>query len=162
MLRDYVLVAPMQSRRLRRCAGNLMMEGEKLISESAFEQRGLWLVLGWALVLGIIWLSLTPTPIEVPMAEGDKLGHILAYGALMVWFSSVYEGRILRVYLAIGFVAMGIALEFVQGWTGFRTFDVADMAASAVGVLAGWACAPPRTPNFLRRMEKLPCFRKRN
>ena len=30
---------------------------------------------------------------------------------------------------------MGIALEFLQGMTGYRTFDVLDMAANAAGVL---------------------------
>jgi hypothetical protein len=74
------------------------------------------------LVLSVIWLSLTPAPIEIPVAEGDKLGHLLAYGTLMVWFSNVYEKLTPRVIFAFGFAAMGIALEFVQGWTGFRTF----------------------------------------
>lgn len=130
--------------------------------QPAFEHRWLWLTLGWALVLGVIYLSLTPAPIEVPVAEGDKLGHLLAYGALMIWFSNVYEKRIPRVVLAIGFMATGIALEFVQRWTGFRTFDVMDMAANASGVLAGWALAPPRLPNLLRRFETLFHLWKRN
>lgn len=138
------------------------MEAENLTSESAFEHRRLWLSLSWTLVLSVIYLSLTPAPIQIPGAGGDKLGHLLAYGTLMVWFSNLYENSIPRVILATGFVAMGIALEFVQGWTGFRTFEIADMAANASGVLVGWALAPPRTPNFLRRIETLPLFRKKN
>lgn len=138
------------------------MEAENFASESAFEHRRLWLSLGWTLVLSVIYLSLTPAPIQVPVAEGDKLGHLLAYGTLMVWFSNLYEKLIPRVILAIGFVAMGIALEFIQGWTGFRTFEIADMVANASGVFVGWALAPPRIPNFLRRIETLPFFRKKN
>jgi hypothetical protein len=51
-------------------------------------------------------------------------------------------------------VALGIALEFVQGWTDYRTFEVADMVADALGVAVGWALAPPRLPNFLQLIEK--------
>jgi VanZ family protein len=138
------------------------MDPDNLTSEFTFAHRRFWLSLGWMLVLGVIYLSLTPAPIQVPVAEGDKLGHLLAYGTLMVWFSNLYNKGIRRVVLALCFVAMGIALEFVQGWTGFRTFEVADMAANASGVLIGWALAPPRTPNFLRCMERLPFVRKQN
>jgi glycopeptide antibiotics resistance protein len=45
---------------------------------------------------------------------------------------------------------MGIAIEFLQRMTGYRTFDVLDMVANAVGVLLGWAAAlvlpSPRMP----------------
>ena len=80
----------------------------------------------------------------------------------MVWFSNLYEETNPRLILAIGFVAMGITLEFVQRWTGFRTFDVVDMAANAFGVFAGWTLGPPRMPNFLRIIETLPFLRKKN
>ena len=34
---------------------------------------------------------------------------------------------------------MGIALEFIQEMTGYRTFDLLDMLANAAGVLgASW------------------------
>jgi len=131
------------------------MESEDKAAAFASGYRRLWLSLGWALVSGVIWLSLTPAPVQVPVAEGDKLGHLLAYGTLMAWFANAYVRSIARVNLACALVFMGIALEFVQGWSGFRTFDIADMAANACGVLAGWALAPPRTPNFLRRIEAL-------
>ncbi|MFH1602911.1 MAG: VanZ family protein, partial [Pseudomonadota bacterium] len=124
------------------------MEAEDSASEFAFAHRRLWLSLGWVLVLGVIYLSLTPDPIEVPVADGDKLGHLLAYGTLMVWFSNLYGNVISRLFFAIGFVAIGIALEFIQAWTGFRSFEIVDMAANASGVFVGWALAPPRTPNF--------------
>lgn len=133
-----------------------------MTAASALARRRLWLTLGAALVVSVIWLSLTPAPIQIPVAEGDKLGHLLAYGSLMLWFSNLYENSIARVIIAVSLVAMGIALEFIQGWTGYRTFDIADMIANASGVLAGWTLASPRIPNFLRRIEMLPFFRKKN
>ena len=34
---------------------------------------------------------------------------------------------------------MGVAIEFIQGWTGWRTFDTHDMMANGIGVLFGYA-----------------------
>ena len=34
---------------------------------------------------------------------------------------------------------MGVALEFIQGWTGYRTYDPFDMLANTIGVALGWA-----------------------
>ena len=112
--------------------------------------RPLWLIVGWLLVLLVIVLSLAPVPVDVPVEEGDKVGHVVAYAALMFWFANLFETLNRRSMLAIGFVVLGIALEFVQGWTDYRTFELADMAANALGVAMGWVLAPPRLPNFLR------------
>jgi hypothetical protein len=36
---------------------------------------------------------------------------------------------------------MGVALDVLQGQTGYRSFELADMAANALGVAAGAAAA---------------------
>ena len=102
--------------------------------------RPLSLALGWILVAVVIWLSVTPSPPSIDVEQGDKLGHLLAYGTLMFWFAQLYVRTSVRVRYAIGFVAMGVALEFVQAHIG-RDFEVADMAADAIGVALGWAGA---------------------
>ena len=86
--------------------------------------RPLWLALGWGLVAAIVWLSLTPSPPKVDFEQGDKVGHFLAYGRLMFWFCSSISAQRTRLAYAAGFVAMGVGLEFVQGWTGYRSFEV--------------------------------------
>ncbi len=123
-------------------------------SDAALLFRRYWLAAGWALVLLVVYLSLTPHPVEIPVEEGDKFGHVFAYAALMSWFANLYEQPARRVQSAAGFIALGVGLEFVQRWTGYRSFEVADMAADAVGVAAGWLFAPPRLP-YLRSIEKL-------
>jgi len=117
--------------------------------------RRLWLLLGWLLVLLVIYLSLTPAPITLPMREGDKFSHALAYFVLMSWFANLYSGASVRAAFAAGFTTLGVILEFVQLWTGYRSFEVADMAASAFGVAVGWVAAPPRLPNYLTLAERL-------
>ena len=96
---------------------------------------------GWAWAAAIVWLSLTPSPPEVDIAHGDKLGHFAAYGLLMFWFSQLYRERNPRIAYALGFVAMGVGLELVQGQFGYRTYEVFDMYANTLGVLLGWATA---------------------
>jgi VanZ family protein len=103
--------------------------------------RPVWLALGWGLVVAIIWLSLTPSPPQVDFEQSDKVGHFLAYGSLMFWFSQLYVARRTRLAYAAAFAAMGVALEFIQGWTGYRDFEVYDMLANGTGVALGWAAA---------------------
>ena len=98
----------------------------------------IWASVGWILVLLVVYLSLVPNPpAPVTFDHADKLEHALAYAALSFWFCQLY-GR-LRVIVALA--GLGIALEYVQGWTGYRMFDVLDMQANSVGVLLGWFLA---------------------
>ena len=92
------------------------------------------------MVLAIVWLSLTPSPPQVDFRESDKVGHLLAYGVLMFWFGQLYA-RKTPVYYGAGFVLMGIGLEIAQNTLGYRTLDLADMAANTLGVLVGWGAA---------------------
>jgi VanZ family protein len=96
---------------------------------------------GWAWAAAIVWLSLTPAPPRVDFAYGDKLGHVAAYGLLMFWFCQIYQARPARIGYGLGFIAMGIGLEFVQGALGYRAYDLFDMYANSLGVLLGWAAA---------------------
>jgi glycopeptide antibiotics resistance protein len=59
----------------------------------------------------------------------------------MFWFGHLYRRTPTRALYAVGFIAMGIAIEFIQGASGFRHYEVADMAANALGVLFGWGVA---------------------
>ena len=111
--------------------------------------RAIGIAIGWALVAAIIWLSVTPRPIELGVAHGDKLGHLTAYGSVMFWFCQLYARRATRGAYAAGFIAMGVALEFVQLGLGYRSFEVADMAADALGVALGWIVALP-VPRLLK------------
>jgi len=86
----------------------------------------------------VVILSLMPAPPEIDVPHGDKLGHMAAYSLLTFWFCWLYPAWKTRIAYAAGWIAMGVALEFAQGATGYRSFEVADMAANSLGVLLGW------------------------
>ena len=100
--------------------------------------RRAYLAAGWAWAAAIVWLSLTPSPPPLDVSHGDKAGHFFAYAGLMFLFAQLYARRL---YFALGFIAMGIALEFLQGASGYRSYDSLDMIANPLGVLAGWGAA---------------------
>ena len=93
---------------------------------------------GWLYAAAIVFLSLTPRPPDPGFEYGDKLGHLAAYALLMFWFCWLYRRRVTRLAYGIGWVGLGIALEFAQAQTAYRSFDVGDMAANSLGVLLGW------------------------
>ena len=113
-----------------------------------------WRSIGWALIAFVAWQSLKHDPIEVPIGEGNFLGHLGAYATLMLWFAQIVLPGRARVACASGFFLMGFGLEAAQGLTDYRTFDLFDAGANLCGVLLGWLLAPPRLPNFLRGAER--------
>ena len=117
--------------------------------------RRVWRAIGVGLVVLVIWLSLTPQPIEIPVEHGGKLGHVAAYATLMFWFAQLDTRYRMRLAYAIGFVLLGVALEFAQRLTDYRTFALADMGADAVGVLCGWVASPPRGPDVIGFVERV-------
>jgi len=98
----------------------------------------LWLAVGWAGIALVIYLSLTSSPLPSGEMLGFDFAHGAAYASLMFWFAQLYGGRGRRVTIAVALVAMGVALEVVQGWTGYRGFSYADMRDDAIGVALGW------------------------
>lgn len=113
----------------------------------------LWSALGWLLVVTVIYLSLTPHPIEIDVEQGDKMGHTFAYLGLMIWFAQLYHRRS-HVWWGLGFITLGIALEYLQGWSGYRDFEYLDMVADATGVAAGWLLGGTAMAHLLNRLER--------
>jgi VanZ family protein len=92
---------------------------------------------GWLLAVAIAWLSLAPPPPEPSVEIPDKLAHFVAYAVLMFWFCFLYRSGKTRAAYGVLWIGMGIALEFAQGATAYRSYELADMAANALGVLVG-------------------------
>jgi len=107
--------------------------------------RRAWLAGGWLLVCLVAYFSLIPLPPQpVSFAHADKLEHGIAYTLLSLWFCQLYLSIRSRTIVIAALIGLGIGLEFVQGWTGYRFFDVWDMVANSIGVLLGFLLV--RTP----------------
>ena len=102
--------------------------------------RRAWLWGGTAFVLLVIYLSLTPNPVPVPNLGPFKAGHMAAYAWLMLWFAQLTRMRD-RVAIGIALAAMGVILEYLQDFTGHRTFAYTDMRDNAIGVTIGFLLA---------------------
>ncbi|HVQ62451.1 MAG TPA: VanZ family protein, partial [Burkholderiales bacterium] len=64
-------------------------------------------------------------------------------------------GRARQLGIALAFAAMGVGIEFLQGLTDYRTFDVADMIANALGAGLGWSLAQTPLRNAVGWVERL-------
>jgi len=113
-----------------------------------------WLALGWLWVAAVFYLSLTPHPPQPVSFNGvDKWEHALAYALLMLWFCQVYVVHNTRIKLLLSLVAMGVSIEILQGMTGYRYFEYADMLANSTGVLIGWGLARTRMGRVFTMLE---------
>ncbi len=120
----------------------------------AFRWPTVWLAGAWLFVFAVVFLSLLPLPANGSPGGSDKIAHFAAYGLMMFGFTQIYVTHRARIAIGAGLVLLGITLEFLQGYTGYRSFEVADMAANAAGVFIGWALGPPRTPNLPALLER--------
>ncbi|MDH5547210.1 MAG: VanZ family protein [Gammaproteobacteria bacterium] len=113
-----------------------------------------WRLIGWGMVITVIAISLDPSPPDLSNIQfGDKLVHFSAYFGMMYWLAQCYLKRHRR-WLFLMIVALGIAIEFVQGLSGYRTFEVADMIANTSGAVVGWFLAGTVLGKSLIYLEK--------
>ena len=119
--------------------------------------RFLWLTIGYALVVLVVFLSLTSSPVDMEMGfpYEDKVFHALAYFTLMTWFSQIYHDKFQRNMIAVVFVFMGVTLEYLQGFDANRYFEFADMIANSIGVALGFSIALTSAKNTLLNIEKV-------
>ena len=124
------------------------------LNPPSLRYRRIWLLLAWGMVASVVVLSLIP--VEVDLGEGrDKVAHFLAYGSLSLGFGMLFGGRARQLGIALAFAAMGVALECLQGLTDYRTFEIADMIANAIGAALGWGLAQTPLRNGLEWVERL-------
>ena len=123
---------------------------------NALRYRLLWLGIGWAYVAFILFISLIPQPpkIGIEIEYFDKLVHFLAYAGAMTWFIQLYEKTSTRVYYALGFIAMGVGVEFLQELGGQRMFEYSDMLANSLGVLGALLLVKGMLARLLWQLER--------
>lgn len=110
--------------------------------------------IGVGIIAAILYLSLTfhpPKGPDVPLA--DKWEHLLAYGSLMFWWGQLALGRT-RTSLALAFIAMGGAVEILQGMGGVRMAEWGDFIANGLGVALGYTFSQGRLGRLLEALEQ--------
>ncbi len=89
----------------------------------------------------------------MPVTLSDKLQHLGSYAVLAAYFGGIVRARAFAVTLFL-LLAMSIALEFLQGAGGHRTFDVVDMVFNALGIAVGWALVRYKLSGWCRVIER--------
>ena len=101
--------------------------------------RSLWLGVGWLGVVAALVMSLGPAAPQGSVAHADKLVHLAGYATLMFWWAQLYITFPQRVRLAAALILLGIAIEWLQGFTPTREPDAWDVLANTTGIiLGGW------------------------
>ena len=124
-------------------------------SNNQLHYKLLWHFIGWAMVVFVVYYSIIPNPPEVmDFHDADKLEHLLAYGGLMGWFGQLSFTTRKQINWIIGLCLMGVLMEIIQGWSGYRDFEYADMVADAAGVLFGWGVSRYWCRGWLYRFDQ--------
>lgn len=114
----------------------------------------LWHAMGLFYVILVIYYSLIPSPPDLPGFEGaDKLVHLGVYAIMTLWFGLIYLPGPRFLLLGTCFILMGIALDLVQGATGYRSMEPLDMISNAGGVCVGGLLAKTRLASALVWLE---------
>lgn len=118
--------------------------------------RFVWLLVGYLLISLVVYLSLTSNPVDVDLSipYEDKFFHCLAYFVLMAWFAQIYHHSLQRNIIALGFVIMGVALEYLQSFDPARMSEFADMMANSTGVILGLMLALTKAKYTLVNFEQ--------
>lgn len=103
-----------------------------------------WTVPFWAFVVVTLWLSLVPvSQLPSELHFWDKAEHALGFAALAALGLQAYRQHGRRVIL--GLMLLGIGIECLQEFSGWRQGDWADWVADCVGLAIGstiqtWVC----------------------
>lgn len=104
------------------------------------------------MLLGVAVLSLVSISQPIRIEQGDKLTHLLAYGALMYWWGMVHPHR--RLSWAIVLALLGVTLEWAQSLTPARTMEWPDGLANLAGVVLALGVLRTPAQRLLIRLDR--------
>ena len=112
----------------------------------------IWFGVAYVTLILVAVLSLMPVP-ETAVNVSDKVMHFVVYFILSAGFMVLVRQQSNIVKVAIGLVLYGVALEFLQGLTGYRMMEFLDMVANSSGVVAGLLVRLTPMPVWFRMLE---------
>ncbi len=111
----------------------------------------MYLAIGYAMCMTFAALALAPLPSEPGTGVIDKIGHWLAFFALMLWFTGASDdsqGGRLFIQLAV----FGVVIEILQAIGGYRSAEWLDVMFNLAGALAAWGIAEVGAFGWGRRL----------
>jgi len=112
-----------------------------------------WRLAGWFMIAAVVAGSLMPGSSVLSTFGHDKVVHAATYFLLMIWFAGLYR-RSRHLWIALGLVALGAALDALQSLAPARFFDLRDVAANAIGVFAALLLSYWLLEGWRQRMER--------
>lgn len=103
-------------------------------------------------VIPAVWLWPDRVRIVMWFGEVDKWAHGTTFALLAVWFAGQYRpGSYWRV--ALGLLSFGLVIELCQRMLSYRSAEWFDVAADAVGIIAGLSIAAVGIGGWCLRFE---------
>ncbi|MBN2419751.1 MAG: VanZ family protein [Deltaproteobacteria bacterium] len=125
-----------------------------ITEEAVLRYRNVYRSIAYIIILVIIVLSVIPDPDTItPFSASDKFLHTLAYAVSMLWFGLCFKRERLLA-IGAGLVILGVALEVIQGRTGYRTMSLGDIIANFTGVIIGLVISFSRFSKVLQYVEQ--------
>ena len=96
-------------------------------------------ILFWACFLALNALALSPAPYLPPLELfnwWDKAQHAIGFGTLAVLAVLAYPD-VSKLRIGLLLIALGVLIEVLQYFSGYRFGDWQDAVADGVGVLGG-------------------------
>jgi len=116
---------------------------------------GLWRALGRALVVAMLVIALVPAPAVVGAVPfGDKIGHAAGFAVLVLWYGQIYDRMGDRWRCVAGAIAFGALIELLQALVPYRSADVLDLAADALGAVIGFVLLQTSLGGVLNRLDR--------
>ena len=97
----------------------------------------------WLCFVALNALALSPAPYLPPLEIfdwWDKAQHAIGFGTLAVLAVLAYPG-VSKLRIGLMLVALGVLIEVLQHFSGYRFGDWQDAVADGVGVVLGLALA---------------------
>mgnify|MGYP005841635317 CR=1 FL=1 len=104
--------------------------------QSLLMYQPLWRAILILSAMAILYLATTNDPYPIPSASSDKLNHLLAFIELTIASRLAWPG-LSRVWIILGVMAFGLAIELIQAQLPYREFSLLDLAADGAGIAIG-------------------------
>ena len=121
----------------------------------ALPHLALWQGLGRVLIVAMLVVALLPAPqgiASVPL--GDKIGHFLGFTALVLWYAQIYPRPVDRLRCVLGAIGLGALIELLQILVPYRSAELLDLLADALGAALGACAAMTPLGRILSRLDR--------